>query len=62
MRLNWPQVAKKKENARNFDDMLTLDDIFKIQSDSRDHLMFKDLLKSMFVLDPKHRPSAAQCL
>ena len=62
MRMNWPRVAKKRENVRNFDEMLTLDEIFKSQQANPDHLLFKDFLKFMLVLDPNHRPSANDCL
>ena len=62
MRLNWPRVAKKRENIRNFDEMLTLDDLFHHQSSSEDHMILKDFLVKMFVLDPANRPTAVQCL
>ena len=58
MRLNWPRCAKKRENIRNFDEMLTLDELFKLQTEAEEHMMLKDFLKSMFVLDPEKRPTA----
>jgi len=59
MRLNWPRVAKKRENIRNFDEMLTLDDLFHHQQAFHDHMLLKDFLAFMFILDPSKRPTAS---
>jgi serine/threonine protein kinase len=62
MRLKWPLVAKKRENIRNFDEHLTLPDVFRAQASHPSHQLLKDFLSFMLVLDPAKRPSAADCL
>jgi hypothetical protein len=59
--LRWPAAAKDKESERRVRTMLLLDDII-LDEFGAEHIAFKDLLKSMLVIDHSKRPSANSCL
>jgi serine/threonine protein kinase len=41
--------------------MLTLNDLVMAEYNDH-HKLFKEFLQYIFVIDPKHRPSATECL
>mmetsp|Transcript_95443 Transcript_95443/g.131262 ORF Transcript_95443/g.131262 Transcript_95443/m.131262 type:complete len:143 (+) Transcript_95443:1904-2332(+) len=61
MRLNWPQVARKKESVYHVEQMPMLNDIIW-DSFGPEHRQFRSLLEFMFIIDPDKRPSAEECL
>lgn len=60
-RLRWPAAAKDKESERRVRTMLLLDDII-LDEFGPEHIAFKQLLKSMLVIDHNKRPNAEMCL
>ena len=61
MRLRWPAASPSAASRHAVKNMVMLDTIINDKW-GEDHRMFKDLLKSMFIIEPKDRPSASHCL